>query len=46
MLEWIEQALGDGWKLTTAGGLTGEAFFAKKDNKQLFLKRNSSPFLA
>lgn len=46
MLQWIEQALGDGWKLTPAGGLTGEAFFAEKGDKQLFLKRNSSPFLA
>ncbi|WP_156288572.1 phosphotransferase family protein [Oceanobacillus salinisoli] len=46
MLEWLEQALGDGWKLTPAGGLTGEAFFAKKEDKRLFLKRNSSPFLA
>ncbi|RKQ29682.1 phosphotransferase family protein [Oceanobacillus halophilus] len=46
MLEWLEQALGDGWKLTPAGGLTGEAFIAVKDNKRLFLKRNSSPFLA
>ncbi|RLL47717.1 phosphotransferase [Oceanobacillus piezotolerans] len=46
MLEWLERALGDGWKLTPAGGLTGEAFIAEKDNKKLFLKRNSSPFLA
>ncbi|RDW15912.1 phosphotransferase family protein [Oceanobacillus chungangensis] len=46
MLEWLERALGDGWKLTPAGGLTGEAFFATKNDKRLFLKRNSSPFLA
>ncbi|WP_085991521.1 phosphotransferase family protein [Oceanobacillus senegalensis] len=46
MLEWLEKALGDGWKLTPAGGLTGEAFIAEKENKRLFLKRNSSPFLA
>ncbi|MFD1851156.1 phosphotransferase family protein [Oceanobacillus bengalensis] len=46
MLEWLERALGDGWKLTPAGGLTGEAFIAEKENKRLFLKRNSSPFLA
>jgi len=46
MLEWLERALGDGWKLTPAGGLTGEAFFATRNDKKLFLKRNSSPFLA
>lgn len=46
MMHWLERSLGDGWKITPAGGLTGEAFFAEKDNKKLFLKRNSSPFLA
>ncbi|WP_188393139.1 phosphotransferase family protein [Compostibacillus humi] len=46
MLEWLEKALGDGWKLKPAGGLTGQAFIAQKNNKRLFLKRNSSPFLA
>ncbi|WP_087972134.1 phosphotransferase family protein [Oceanobacillus rekensis] len=46
MIEWLGQALGIGWNITPAGGLTGEAFVAEKDNRRLFLKRNSSPFLA
>lgn len=35
-----------GWVIQPAGGVTGEAFFATHDNEKLFLKRNSSPFLA
>ncbi|WP_249872317.1 phosphotransferase family protein [Oceanobacillus saliphilus] len=46
MIEWLGQVLGIGWKITPAGGLTGDAFVAEKDNRRLFLKRNSSPFLA
>ncbi|MEN2769191.1 aminoglycoside phosphotransferase family protein [Ornithinibacillus xuwenensis] len=46
MVEWFKKALSEDWEVTPAGGLTGEAYFAKKDNKRLFLKRNSSPFLA
>lgn len=42
----MEHLLGQDWEITPAGGATGEAFFAKKDNEMLFLKRNSSPFLA
>ncbi|MBS4195076.1 phosphotransferase family protein [Lederbergia citri] len=42
----MDFSLGQDWEITPAGGATGEAFFAKKDNKKLFLKRNSSPFLA
>jgi thiamine kinase-like enzyme len=42
----LEQVLGDEWKITPAGGATGEAYFAKRDGQELFLKRNSSPFLA
>lgn len=38
--------LGDEWTIESAGGSTGEAYLAKSRNKQLFLKRNSSPFLA
>lgn len=38
--------LGQGWEISSAGGATGEAFIAVKDNQKLFLKRNSSPFLA
>src|SRR5699024_4783829 len=34
------------WEMTPAGGLTGEAYFATKGERRLFLKRNSSPFLA
>ena len=34
------------WEITPAGGATGEAFFATNSQQQLFLKRNSSPFLA
>ncbi|MFS0673126.1 phosphotransferase [Ornithinibacillus sp. 179-J 7C1 HS] len=45
-MEWFKKVLGEEWEITPAGGLTGEAYFAKKDTKQLFLKRNSSPFLA
>lgn len=46
MMEWFKKVLDEDWEVTPAGGLTGEAYFAKKDTKQLFLKRNSSPFLA
>ncbi|SDJ66640.1 phosphotransferase family protein [Salimicrobium halophilum] len=46
-MNWLEQLLGDGWSITPAGGSTGEAYYAKKqEGKRLFLKRNSSPFLA
>lgn len=43
---WLEDVLGSEWKILPAGGATGEAFYAEKDGKKLFLKRNSSPFLA
>lgn len=42
----MEHLLGQDWEIIPAGGATGEAFFAIKDNQKLFLKRNSSPFLA
>ncbi|WP_205094370.1 phosphotransferase family protein [Thalassobacillus pellis] len=42
----MEHILGDEWTITPAGGSTGEAYYAQNDNKRLFLKRNSSPFLA
>ncbi|MFD1019093.1 phosphotransferase [Thalassobacillus hwangdonensis] len=45
-VKWLEQLLGDEWSITPAGGSTGEAYYAQKDGKRLFLKRNSSPFLA
>ncbi|MFS0644253.1 phosphotransferase [Siminovitchia sp. 179-K 8D1 HS] len=34
------------WEIIPAGGATGEAFFASNEREKLFLKRNSSPFLA
>ena len=42
----LEHILGQGWEILPAGGATGEAFFAKYQEQKLFLKRNSSPFLA
>lgn len=45
-MDWLEQILGKEWKITPAGGTTGEAYFAQREGKRLFLKRNSSPFLA
>lgn len=46
MNDWLEQALGKGWTMTPAGGLTGDAYIAQKGEQKLFLKRNTSPFLA
>ncbi|MFC4556742.1 phosphotransferase [Virgibacillus kekensis] len=45
-MNWLKQALGSEWNISPAGGLTGDAFFAENDSRRLFLKRNSSPFLA
>jgi thiamine kinase-like enzyme len=42
----VEHFLGGDWEITPAGGVTGKAFFARHAGKELFLKRNSSPFLA
>ncbi|MRG87747.1 phosphotransferase [Salinibacillus xinjiangensis] len=42
----MEQILGKEWTITPAGGSTGEAYYAKSEEKRLFLKRNSSPFIA
>ncbi|PLT32425.1 phosphotransferase family protein [Bacillus sp. V5-8f] len=43
----MEHLFGQEWEIVPAGGATGEAFIARKDNEQkLFLKRNTSPFLA
>ncbi|KKB39350.1 phosphotransferase family protein [Bacillus thermotolerans] len=43
----MEYLLGQDWEITPAGGATGKAYIAKhQDEQQLFLKRNSSPFLA
>lgn len=42
----MESFLGVDWEIMPAGGVTGKAFFARHAGKELFLKRNSSPFLA
>ncbi|MCT2535031.1 phosphotransferase family protein [Aquibacillus koreensis] len=42
----MEHILGKEWTVTPAGGSTGEAYYAKSEKNRLFLKRNSSPFLA
>lgn len=42
----MEHLLGQEWEIVPAGGATGEAFFAQFEEQKLFLKRNSSPFLA
>lgn len=40
----IEQE--SGWKLHPIGGETGKAFMGVRDEEKVFLKKNSSPFLA
>lgn len=42
----MEHLFGQDWEIVPAGGATGEAFFAQHEDQKLFLKRNSSPFLA
>lgn len=42
----LDHIFGQEWEISPAGGATGEAFVAQADKKKLFLKRNSSPFLA
>jgi thiamine kinase-like enzyme len=42
----LEHILGQEWEIIPAGGATGEAFYASYKDQRLFLKRNSSPFLA
>lgn len=42
----MQHILGKEWTIASAGGSTGEAYYAQNQNKRLFLKRNSSPFLA
>ncbi|MBS4208630.1 phosphotransferase family protein [Bacillus sp. FJAT-50079] len=42
----MEHLFEQDWEITPAGGATGEAFFATNSHQKLFLKRNSSPFLA
>ncbi|ADU31539.1 aminoglycoside phosphotransferase [Evansella cellulosilytica DSM 2522] len=38
--------MGDEWNLRPAGGATGEAYIAQQGEHKIFIKRNSSPFLA
>ncbi|SFB17951.1 MULTISPECIES: phosphotransferase family protein [unclassified Bacillus (in: firmicutes)] len=42
----MEHLFGQEWEIIPAGGATGEAFYAQHEDQRLFLKRNSSPFLA
>ncbi|PLR98188.1 phosphotransferase family protein [Bacillus sp. T33-2] len=42
----MEHLFGREWEIIPAGGATGAAFFAQHEEQRLFLKRNSSPFLA
>lgn len=42
----MEHLFDQGWEIMSAGGATGEAFFARYHEQKLFLKRNSSPFIA
>lgn len=42
----LELYLGEEWELEPAGGATGEAYIAQQGEQKLFIKRNSSPFLA
>lgn len=42
----MDYLFGQDWEIVPAGGATGEAFFAQHEKQKLFLKRNSSPFLA
>ncbi|MFT4414945.1 phosphotransferase [Fredinandcohnia humi] len=45
-MNWLKYVLGDEWEISPAGGATGDAYFAQFNDKRIFLKRNSSPFLA
>lgn len=42
----LRDILGNDWDIVSAGGQTGEAYIARSGTQKLFLKRNSSPFLA
>ncbi|HLQ74335.1 MAG TPA: phosphotransferase family protein [Bacillota bacterium] len=45
-MNWVNHIFDEEWSIHSAGGLTGDALFAKRNDKQLFLKRNTTPFLA
>jgi len=42
----VKDMLDGDWQIFPAGGVTGQAFYACHENERLFIKRNSSPFLA
>lgn len=42
----LKHFLGEGWNVQPAGGATGEAYVARQGDRKIFIKRNSSPFLA
>ncbi|TMW71904.1 phosphotransferase family protein [Alteribacter natronophilus] len=42
----MKHLIGEGWHLRPAGGATGEAYVAEQGEQKIFIKRNSSPFLA
>jgi thiamine kinase-like enzyme len=42
----LKHLIGEGWHLRPAGGATGEAYIAEQGEQKIFIKRNSSPFLA
>lgn len=42
----LEHFMGEGWQIRSAGGATGEAYIAEQGEQKIFIKRNSSPFLA
>lgn len=45
-MSWLKHILGNDWTIASAGGLTGDAYIATSKDRRLFLKRNSSTFLA
>lgn len=42
----MDLQIDSGWKLHPIGGDTGQAYMGTKEEEKVFLKRNSSPFLA
>ncbi|WP_369683968.1 phosphotransferase [Evansella sp. LMS18] len=45
-MKLLEHLLGEEWNICPAGGATGEAYIAENGDQKIFIKRNSSPFLA
>ncbi|WP_025728866.1 phosphotransferase family protein [Atopobacter phocae] len=42
----MDYNMDSGWQLHPVGGDTGQAYMGTKENQRIFLKKNSSPFLA